>query len=112
MTEETNKYHQVATELFANECKKRFGIKPIDDDYMILDAAVQFNSYIKTFKRLDLNTAWHRKFIDTMVKIKVDTLDKRIIQKYGIHKEYLDRMQRKHISCKEKDARISMEKKN
>ena len=84
---------------FADACKDKFGIKPIQDDKLILDGAVQFGAYIKTFKRLDQTTEWHRNFIDTMVKVKVDALSKRIEQKYGTHKEYLDRMQERCSPC-------------
>lgn len=81
--------------MFADACVVVFGIRPIDDDKLILDAAVQFGAYIKTFKRLDLATKWHLNFVETMVKVKVDALSKRIIQKYGTHQEYLDRMRRR-----------------
>jgi len=87
-----NKSHQVAIEKFANACKDKFGIEPIEDDKLILDGSIQFSAYIKTFKRLDQAVRWHRNFIDTMVRIKVDALSKRIEQKYGTHKEYINRM--------------------
>ena len=86
---------------FADACKQEFGIKPIEDDKLILDGAVQFGAYIKTFKRLDQTTAWHQDFVDTMVKVKVDALRKRIIQKYGTHKEYFDRMRERSNQSRE-----------
>ena len=110
MTEEINKSYHDSMSSFNLECKKRFGLRPIEDDHLIVDAAVQFSSYLKTFTRLDLTIAWHKQFVDTMIKVKVDTLDKRIIQKYGTHKEYLDRMQRRLRPCREKDKRVSVAK--
>jgi len=86
---------------FAQACQDRIGIKPLDDDRLILKAAVDFGAYIKTFKRLDHTVKWHRHFIDTMVKVKVDALSKRISQDYGTHKEYIDRVQRRHRPSRE-----------
>lgn len=80
---------------FAQACQDRIGIKPLDDDRLVLKASCDFTSYIKTFKRLDHTTEWHRHFIDTMVKTKVDALSKRINKEYGTHKEYIDRVQRR-----------------
>ena len=42
MTELIKESHQVAKDLFSDACLDKFGIKPIDDDKLILDAAVCF----------------------------------------------------------------------
>lgn len=94
--QEINKSHQFAIHEFARMCKDVIGIKPLEDDKLVLNAACDFNAYIKTFKRLDHSVYWHRHFIDTLVKTKVDTLSKRITQEYGSHKRYIDRVQRRH----------------
>ena len=95
MTEEINKSYRIAMDEFAKACQDSIGIKPIDDDKLILKAACDFGAYIKTFKRLDHTVQWHRQFMDTMVKVKVDALSKRINQEYGTHKEYLNRLHKK-----------------
>jgi hypothetical protein len=110
MTKEINKHHLGATELFNNACKEKFGIHPLEDDHMILMASVQFGSYIKTFERIDLTTSWHRIFVDTMVKNKIDTLEQRINKKYGSLKRYTDRMRRRSRSCKEENKTNSKSK--
>lgn len=90
-----NKKYQWATDMFADECQQRIGIRPLQDDKLVLDAAVNFGAYIKSYKRLDQSTAWHVGMVQSMVRNKVETLSKRIIKEYGTHKEYLDRMQRR-----------------
>lgn len=81
--------------MFAQSCLDLIGIRPIEDDKLVLSAAVDFSAYIKTFKRLDQSVGWHKHFIETMVKIKVDALSKRITKEYGTHKEYLDRVRQR-----------------
>lgn len=95
MAEEINKSHQLAKDMFAQSCLDLIGIRPIEDDKLVLSAAVDFSAYIKTFKRLDQSVGWHKHFIETMVKIKVDALSKRITKEYGTHKEYLDRVRQR-----------------
>lgn len=92
---------------FAKLCQDRIGIKPLDDDRLVLKASCDFTSYIKTFQRLDHTVQWHRHFIDTMVKTKVDALSKRINKEYGTHKEYLDRMRERCSPCSSKAKDIS-----
>ena len=98
---EINTHHRIAIDKFSDACKEQLGIRPLEDDKLILEAACSFGTYIKTFKALDSTVAWHRKFIDTMVKVKVSTLSKRINKNYGTHKKYIDRMQRRHRPCSE-----------
>lgn len=87
-----NKSYYFAMKCFEKECQKQIGIKPIDDDKLILKSAIDFGTYIKSFKRLDHSVVWQRTFINSMVKSKVDTLSNRIKEKYGTHKKYISRL--------------------
>ena len=98
-----NKSHHEAIDKFAEACQDCIGIKPSEDDRLIFKSAIDFGTYIKTFKRLDLTTEWHRRFVNTMVKAKVDALSKRINQEYGTHKEYISRMKRRCGTSRETD---------
>jgi len=102
MTEEIiNSSHQVVIDKFSDACLKLFGIRPMQDDKLILDAFICFKTYIKTFKKLDHNAKWHQQFIDTVVRVKIDALSKRIIRKYGTHQRYLDCVQERSSKSKE-----------
>lgn len=76
---------------FSNACKERIGIKPLEDNKLILKSYSDFAAYIKTFKRLDNSIAWHRTFIDSVVKTKIDMLSKKILKRYGSYKSYADK---------------------
>ena len=91
MTQDNESYHY-AMKCFTKACLKRIGIDPLDDDRLILKAAVDFGVYIKTFKSLDHSVEWQQRFIDTMVKAKIDALSKRINKEYESHQRYIDMM--------------------
>ena len=85
-----NKSYQYAEDCFAKACEKMIGIKLINCDRLILDSFLNLDTYIKNFIRLDHSIAWHKKFIDTMVEIKVKTLSKHINSIYGSHENYIN----------------------
>ena len=89
-----NKSHRYAMDCFTRVCQEQIGIKSLDDDRLILKATTDFETYIKTFKRLDHSVKWHQHFIDMIVKVKIDTLSKRINKKYGTHKKYINKLER------------------
>ena len=93
--ESINKSHQFAVDLFAEECKKRIGIKPLEDDKLILKSAIDFRTYIETYKRLDHTVDWHLNMIRQQVKSKVDTLLLRINKEYGTVQEYINGVQQR-----------------
>lgn len=108
METQVNKSHQFAREMFSDECKRRVGITPIEDDKLVLKAACDFGAYIKTFKRLDHTVDWHRHFIDTLVDTKIVALEKRINQEYGSNKRYLDRLRERSGKSREAYQRDSV----
>lgn len=87
-----NKSYHFAIERFNEACLKQFGIKPIDDDKLILKSFIDFGTCIKSYKRLDHTVKWHKMLIDSMVKVKLDTLNRRIEKEYGTHKKYFSRL--------------------
>lgn len=89
---QVNKSYHYAMNCFTKACQEQIGIKPLDDDRLVLKAAVDFEAYIKTFKRLDHSVNWHQHFISTMITLRVDTLSKCINKEYGTHKKYIDRV--------------------
>lgn len=96
MVSEETPSQKYAKEIFSEQCRRRIGIVPIDDDGLVLKAAVEFGEYINNFKSLDRSKDWHRHMIDVMVMCKIDTLARKI-ESYGLHEKYPDRsrLQRK-----------------
>lgn len=101
--ETINKSHRYAIDCFAKVCQEQIGIKPLDDDRLILKAAIDFGTYIKTFKRLDHSVNWHQHFIASMVRTKINTLSNRINTEYGTHERYLNKMRQRHDACGNND---------
>jgi hypothetical protein len=95
--EEINLSHQYqwVMDQFADACKESIGIKPLEDNRLVLNAAVNFGAYIQQYKRLDQSTSWHQSMISSMIKAKVDTLSRRIQKEYGTHEEYLSRVRQR-----------------
>lgn len=87
--------YQWIMDQFAEACKKRIGIKPLEDDRLVLKAAVNFGAYIQTFKRLDQSVRWHQGMVASMIQAKVDTLSRRIQKDYESHEKYLSSVQRR-----------------
>ena len=92
-----NKSHQYAIDLFSEECLKQIGIKPLDDDKLVLSSSLNFGAYIKTFKRLDHTVNWHKDFIDKMVEAKINALSRRINITYGSHQKYIEFINKRNV---------------
>jgi hypothetical protein len=85
-----------ACKMFSDACVDEFHIRPEDDDNLILQSALRFQEFIGGFTSLNVDTDWHRNFVEVKIKYALKGLYETMREKYGSYEEYSYRSSRQY----------------